>query len=200
MGTYVVGITGASGSVYGKKLMERLIKLGQSLEVCMSETAIQVMETELGWKLSNDMDEEEMTSYISAQIPGSQGKIRVFKNNHIGAAIASGSHRTEGMIVIPCSMGTVSAIAHGASDHLIERAADVMLKEGKSLLLVPREAPFSTLHLKNLFELSTYGVKIIPASPSFYHNPQTMDELLDFFIGRVLNQLGFDDLSMHWEG
>ena len=129
MGTYVVGITGASGSVYGKKLMERLIKLGQSLEVCMSETAIQVMETELGWKLSNDMDEEEMTSYISAQIPGSQGKIRVFKNNHIGAAIASGSHRTEGMIVIPCSMGTVSAIAHGASDHLIERAADVMLKE-----------------------------------------------------------------------
>jgi len=198
MGKYIVGITGASGTVYAKKMIERLLSLGQNVEICLTDTAFEVSETELGWKIKKDITEEDLQKEFQ-KIFGCKDQIKAYRADHIGAAIASGSYSIDGMIILPCSMGMVSSIAVGASDNLIERAADVMLKEGKKLIIVPREAPLNTIHLKNLYELSTYGVKIIPACPSFYHNPKDIDELLDYFVGRILNQLEFDDLTFHWK-
>lgn len=199
MGTYIVGITGASGSIYGKKLIERLLALGHNVELCLTDAAYLVTKSELGWNVSQDMTEAEVQEELNIIFKHKEQLI-VHKNNNVGDSIASGSYPVDGMIVIPCSMGTVSAIATGASNNLLERAADVTLKEDRRLVLVPREAPLNTIHLKNLYELSTYGVKIVPASPSFYHNPETMDELLDYFVERILSQLGVDSQHAHWIG
>jgi 4-hydroxy-3-polyprenylbenzoate decarboxylase len=125
--------------------------------------------------------------------------VTVFDDNDRGAAPASGSARTSGMVVCPCSMGTVSAIAHGTSRSLVERAADVALKERRQLILVPREAPFSSIHLENMLKLSNLGAVILPAAPGFYHQPQSVDDLIDFVVARILNLLNIpQDMLPRW--
>lgn len=199
MGSYIVGIAGASGTVYAEKLIERLLKLEHQVFVCPTETALEVARGELGWPLRPDMSEEELSDALHRIFPGSADLLKVYHWKHMTAAIASGSCRTDGMVVLPCSMGALSAIACGASNNLLERAADVMLKERRPLILVPREAPLNSIHLWNMYTLSRMGGIIMPAAPSFYHNPKTLDELLDFFTGRLLDQLGLDHLPVRWK-
>ena len=198
MAHYVVGITGASGTIYAKRLVEKLLERGNQVHVCMTRAADLVSETELGWDRA--ALEQNRTQALRAQFGGA-ANLFCYDINAIGANIASGSFRMDGMVVLPCSMGTLSQIAHGASQNLLERAADVCLKERRRLVLVPREAPYNQIHLENMLTLIRCGAVIMPASPGFYHNPGTVEELVDFFCARVLDQLGVEDNTVpRWQG
>lgn len=198
MASYVVGITGASGSVYAKRVMEKLLERGHTVHVCMTRAGRMVCAAELDWdqaKLESDQQ-----AYLRARLGGAQG-LFCYDNDAIGANIASGSFRIDGMVIAPCSMGTLSQVAHGASQNLLERAADVCLKERRRLVVVPREAPYNQIHLENMLSLSRYGAVIMPASPGFYHRPESLGELVDYFSARVLDQLGVeDDTIQRWAG
>lgn len=198
MGNYVVGITGASGTIYARRLIEKLLERGHEVHVCMTRAADLVAEAELGWDrtaLEANRQEALRTQFGSAQ------QLFCSPIDAVGANIASGSFRMDGMVVLPCSMGTLSQIAHGASQNLLERAADVCLKERRRLVIVPREAPYNQIHLENMLTLNRCGAVIMPASPGFYHNPRTIEELVDFFCARVLDQLGVEDNTIHrWQG
>jgi len=192
---WIVGITGASGAIYGVRLIEELLQSGYEVHLVISEAGWRVLKEELNWNASRRAVSlaEQFKSAIDAK------QLIYHANGDIGAAIASGSFRTEGMIVMPCSMGTVSSIAHGASNNLLTRAADVMLKENRQLLLLPRETPFNSIHLENLLKLSRLGVRIVPAMPAFYNQPQTMDEMIAFVVGKVLDNVGIEhQLYRRW--
>lgn len=198
MARYVVGITGASGTVYARRLMEKLLERGHQVHVCMTGAADLVAEAELGWDRS--ALEAERQAYLRSCLAGGE-RLYCYDIRAIGADIASGSFRMDGMVIIPCSMGTLSQIAHGASQNLLERAADVCLKERRRLVIVPREAPYNPIHLENMLALSRYGAVIMPASPGFYHRPKSIEDLVDFFCARVLDQLGVeDDTIERWSG
>ncbi len=182
----VVGITGASGSVYGVKLIETLLEMEFTVHLVVSGAGWRVLKEELGW---NTASREETLQEQFGRLPG---KLVYHNVADIGASIASGSFLTYGMIVMPCSMGTLSSIASGASDNLMARAADVMLKEGRPLVLVPRETPLHAIHLENMLKLARLGVRIIPAMPAFYFGPQTIDDLVKFLVGKVLDNLGIE--------
>ncbi len=203
MGKYIVGITGASGSIYADRLIRQLLKAGQKVVLTITEAGARVLQQELGLNLGGKNTRSEAEDYLkSFFLPeNTEGSLEYYEIGNIGAPIASGSYKVDGMIVIPCTMATVSAIAHGASRNLLERAADVMMKERRTLIVVPRETPFNTIHLQNLLTLSQCNVQIIPAAPSFYHRPQTIEELADFFVGRIMDQLGINnDLVKRWSG
>lgn len=182
----VVGITGASGSIYGVKLIETLLGMNFLVHLVVSNAGWRVIKEELGW---NTSDREATLKDHFGQLPG---KLVYHPIADIGASIASGSFLTHGMIVMPCSMGTLSSIANGTSDNLMARAADVMLKEGRPLVLVPRETPLHAIHLENMLKLARLGVRIIPAMPAFYFGPQTIDDLVKFLVGKVLDNLGIE--------
>ncbi|MGE5372599.1 MAG: UbiX family flavin prenyltransferase [Solirubrobacterales bacterium] len=186
MGRYVIGITGASGVIYGNRLTGWLLDHGHQVHLVVSDPGRLVMRDELG---------------IPADIPLRElftgGSLITHENRDIGAVIASGSFRHDGMIVIPCTMSTLAGIAQGTSKNLIERAADVSLKENRPLLLVPRETPLNLIHLRNLTAAAEAGAKIIPAMPAFYHRPETMMDLIDFLVGKVLDQLGLEHHLFH---
>lgn len=184
--TIVVGITGASGSIYGVKLIETLLQMEFLVHLVVSNAGWRVIKEELGW---NTADREEVLRAKFGRFPG---KLVYHPIADIGASIASGSFLTQGMIIMPCSMGTLSSIASGASDNLMARAADVMLKEGRPLVLVPRETPLHAIHLENMLKLARLGVRIIPAMPAFYFGPQTIDDLVAFLVGKVLDNLGIE--------
>jgi len=191
-----VALTGASGSIYGIRLMEELVKRGFLLTVAASESGQLVCREETGLDLSGDPP--AVTARLSAHLGVKLG-VEVVAADNLFACAASGSAAPAAMVVVPCSMGTLARIACGASGNLIERAADVMLKEHRPLLLVPRETPLSEIHLENMLRLSRAGVRIIPAMPGFYHRPQTMDDLVNFVVGKVLDQLGIpNDLFKRW--
>lgn len=190
---FIVGMTGASGAVYGKRLIERLLARGCTVHLCVTEAAKLVMQAELGWEAAR-MGSSQLAPYLR-ELFKTQKNLQCYDIGEIGASIASGSRDIDGMIVIPCSMGTLSAIARGASGNLLERAADVCLKERRPLLLIPREAPYNQIHLENMLALSRCGAVVMPASPAFYGAPKTIDELVDFFIVRLLDQLGFREAS-----
>jgi len=190
---WVVGISGASGVAYGVRLVERLLDMGLPVHLVISDAGWRVLKDELGW------DASKRSAALEAAFGGRKAAYRYYPNQDIGAAVASGTFRVEGMAVVPCSMGTLAAIAHGLSDNLLERAADVTLKEGRRLVLVPRETPLNTIHLQNMLTLSQMGVRIVPASPGFYNRPQTMDELIDFLVGKTLDVMGIDhELYKRW--
>lgn len=190
---WVVGITGASGAVYGVRLCEELLASGRHVHLIVTDAGWRVLSDELGWNAGR---RKETIASAFGRWPGMLTHHPV---QDIGASVASGSFRTAGMAVVPCSMGTLSGIARGASDNLLERAADVMLKEGRPLLLVPRETPLHTIHLENMLTLARMGARIIPAMPAFYQKPQSLAELVDFMVGRVLDQMGVDhDLYSRW--
>lgn len=181
---YTVGITGASGSIYGIRLVEELVKLGHEVHLVITEAGWQVFREELNW----NVDDQE--SFIHEYFATYEGTIHYHSLHDYTASIASGSFRSHGMVIVPCSMGTLSGIAAGASGNLLERTADVMLKEGNMLVLVPRESPFNAIHLENMLKLAKLGVRILPAMPGFYHKPQTIDDLIDFVVGKIMDTLG----------
>lgn len=192
---WVVGITGASGAVYGVTLCRELIRQGFEVHLVVSDAGWRVLKEELGWNAAR----REEALHAGLDFPDAAGKWVYHPFGDIGAGIASGSFRCEGMVVIPCSMGTLSAIAHGSSDNLLTRAADVTLKEGRPLLLVPRETPLSAVHLENMLKLARIGVRIIPAMPAFYYGPQTLDDAVRFIAGKVLDSMGVEhQLYRRW--
>ena len=181
----VVAVTGASGAPYAVRLLETLVERRQRISLIVSDHGLRLLDTELGIDSVAQLRDRIGPSGWDAQV-------RVFDDRDRGAAPASGSALTAGMVICPCSMGTLSAIAVGASRSLVERAADVVLKERRRLVLVPRETPYSAIHLENMLNLTRAGAVILPASPGFYHRPRTIEALVDFIVARVLDHLGVD--------
>ncbi len=192
-----VAITGASGALYGLRLLETLLEADENVYLLISEAGRIVIEIETGLFVPEDPDEIE--EILSEWFSVEEGQLQVFNQQEWTSPVASGSNVPRAMVVCPCSGGTISAIAHGASNNLIERAADVMLKEQRQLILVSRETPLSTIHLENMLKLSRMGVTIMPASPGFYYRPQHVAELVDFMVARVLDHLDVEhDLVERW--
>jgi flavin prenyltransferase len=192
---WVVGITGASGSIYGIRLIEVLLSMGYEVHLVVTEAGWRVIKEELGWETARRMDalEQRFASAVADL------RLVYHPNADIGASIASGSYRVQGMVIMPCSMGTLASISHGISDDLMTRAADVMLKENRKLLIIPRETPLHAIHLENMLTLARQGVRIIPAMPAFYFKPQSMEEMIDFLVGKVLDNMTIDhDLYRRW--
>lgn len=188
----VVGITGASGSVLGFRLIEELLRLDQPVELIMTEKSYQVVFTETGLKVAGP--DKALTVLRHLGLPDSEAaRLKVYENNRLDAPPSSGTHLTRGMAVIPCSMGSLGRIACGITDTLVARAADVTLKEGRKLVLVPRESPLNAIHLKNLLTLSQCGASILPPMLSFYL-PDFGDIAgqINYTVGKVLDQLGFE--------
>jgi flavin prenyltransferase len=182
-----VAITGASGSIYAQRVLNFLVASGvvETINLVMSSTAATVAQVETGTNLK-DPTLAKINEW--AGIAADSRVIRLWKLDNLAAKPSSGSNKQAGMIVVPCSMGTLGAIASGAGTNLIHRAADVCLKEGRKLVLVPRETPYNAIHLENMLGLSHAGARILPASPGFYHRPQTIDELVDHLCYRILDQ------------
>ena len=191
----IVGITGASAGIYGVRLLEVLTK-HEDVEVhlTISASGVRALWEELQIKI--DPDNFELESLIGV----SSARVIYHHESDIGASIASGSFRTEGMIVVPCSMGSIASIATGISRNLIQRAADVCIKENRKLVLVPRETPLSSIHLENMLKLSRMGVCILPAMPGLYHFPKTVDDMFNFVVTKILDQFGIDaKLIQRWK-
>lgn len=185
-----LAITGASGAPYAVRLLEVLNGAGVPVRLIVSET---------GWRLLREEEGIEGEPGLRART-GDWSRVTLFDDADRGATPASGSAPSRGMVVCPCSMGTLASIAQGTSRSLIERAADVALKERKPLILVPRETPYSILHLENMLRLSRAGAVVLPASPGFYHHPQTIADLVDFVVGRITAHLGLDlQLGPKWQ-
>lgn len=188
----VLAITGASGAPYAVRLLEVLAREQVPTELIISGHGWRLLDTEAG--IADEAALRDATG-------GDWSMITLFPDTDRGAPPASGSHRTRGMVICPCSMGTVAAIACGTSRSLIERAADVMLKERRKLILVPRETPLSLVHLRNLTAVTEAGAVVIPAAPGFYHRPATIADLVDFVVQRILDQLDLDiPLAPRWQG
>jgi len=179
----VVGITGASGSIYSIRLVEALLKAGYHVHVICTDNGKKVMKYETGI----DVDE------WAAALTDRPGTLVPEDNDDLFSALASGSCKFDAMVVIPCSMGTLAEISCGLAKNLLCRAADVAMKENRRLILVPRETPLNAIHLENMLKLSRLGVTILPAMPGFYHKPGTMEDLVDFVIGKVLDSLSIDN-------
>ena len=195
----ILGISGASGLIYAVRTLKFLLEADYVVDVVASKAAYIVWQAEQQVRMPADPDEQEYFWRQQTQTDG--GKLRCHRSGDVGAAIASGSFRTLGMIVIPCSMSTVAKLAAGLSSDLLERAADVQLKEGRPLIIVPRETPLSLIHLRNLTTLAEAGVKVVPAIPAWYHHPQTIEDLVDFVVARTLDQLGIDCVPINrWQG
>ena len=184
-----VGITGASGAVYAQRTLVHLAASGvvERINLIMSESALLVAQVELGANLRAG-DERKINEWVG--LPADSKLIRLHRRDNMAATPSSGSHPQVGMIIVPCSMGTLGAIASGAGTNLIHRAADVTLKEGRKLVIVPRESPYNAIHLENMLRLAHAGARILPASPGFYHRPQTILELVDHLVFRILDQFG----------
>ncbi|HEY0809723.1 MAG TPA: flavin prenyltransferase UbiX [Longimicrobiales bacterium] len=175
-------LTGASGARYAVRLLQVLNECSVPVHLVVSET---------GWRLLAEEADINNEAALRART-GDWTRVKVFADNDRGATPASGSAPSRGMVVCPCSMGTLASIAQGTTRSLIERAADVCLKERRRLILVPRETPYSSIHLENMLRLTQAGAVVLPASPGFYHRPSSIDDLIDFVVGRVVAQLGID--------
>jgi 4-hydroxy-3-polyprenylbenzoate decarboxylase len=180
-----LALTGASGMAYGLRLCDTLLAAGCRVDVLISQAARVVAKQELDLVLPAET--EASAALLRSRSAG--GEVRVYGEREWFAPAASGTNPADAMVVCPCSMGSLAAIAHGLSDNLIERAADVMLKERRPLILVPRETPFSLIHLRNMTQLAEAGAVILPANPGFYHRPQSVEAVVDFIAARVLDQL-----------
>ncbi len=191
--------TGASGLPYGLRLLECLLSAGVTVELIYSQAAQVVAQQELEMRLPSSP--EETASLLLERFPGRSGQLRVYGRDAWFSPVASGSNPPDAMVVCPCSMGTLASIAAGLADNLIERAADVVLKERRTLILVPRETPFSVIHLENMLRLARAGAVIVPPSPGFYEHPQSVADLVDFVVARILDQLHVPHtLGKRWGG
>lgn len=189
MGRYVVGITGASGSIYGIRLIEELIEKNNEVYLVITGNGRKVLEYEV---------EINFEEWFENTNKGKE-KLKLCDIEDMFASIASGSFKTDGMVIVPCSMGTLSKISSGAADNLLTRAADVMIKEKRKLILIPRETPLSSIHLQNMLFLSNLNVMIIPPMPAFYQKPKTIEDIVNITVGRILTSLDVDsDLNHEW--
>ena len=196
----IIGVSGASALIYAVRALKYLLEADYSIELVASRAAAMVWQAEekINMPAEPDLQAEFWREQAGVAIAG---KLTCHRWGNVGANIASGSFQTLGMLVIPCSMSTVAKIAAGLSSDLLERAADVQIKEGRPLVIVPRETPFSLIHLRNMTTLAETGVKIVPASPAWYHHPKTVEDLVDFIVARALDQLGIDCIPIErWEG
>jgi 4-hydroxy-3-polyprenylbenzoate decarboxylase len=194
-----VAITGASGAIYAMRTLAALLERGCQIELVVSDYGRRLLRDELGDEASID----KLTGYLVSKYGAAvrNGTMTVYSNKDLGAKIASGSQGCQGMVVVPCSMKSLAGIAHGLSRNLVERAADVMLKERRLLIIVPRETPMSLPQLKNMVLCAEAGAMIMPAMPAFYQMPQTLDDLADFMAGKILSALGFEhELYPAWKG
>jgi len=194
-----IGITGASGAVYAVRTVAALLERGVHVELIVSDYGRRLLRDELG----DQATVERLRDFLEAKYGRSvaAGEINLHSNRDLGATIASGSHGCSGMAIVPCSMKTLAAVANGLSRNLIERAADVMLKERRRLVLVPRETPMSLPQLRNMVLCAEAGAMILPAMPAFYQLPKTLDDLADFMAGKILSALGFEhELYPAWTG
>lgn len=192
-----VAITGASGAPYAVRLLQCLLAQHQQVHVLMSSAARVVFATELDWQLP--ASPQAMSEAMQQNFNVAPEQLRVYGKEEWFSPVASGSAAPKKMVVCPCSTGTLSAIAHGSSDNLIERAADVVIKERGQLILLPREMPLSAIHLENMHKLALLGVTIMPAAPGFYHKPSSIDDLVDFVVARILDHLGLEQtLQPRW--
>lgn len=195
-----LGITGASGLIYAVRAVKYLLEAEIPVELVASKATYQVWKAEQDIQMPGDMVAQADFWRDQAGVP-TQGKLRCHPWSDVGANIASGSYKTQGMLIMPCSMSTVGKLAAGLSSDLLERAADVQLKEGKPLVLVPRETPFSLIHLRNLVTVAEAGARIVPAIPAWYHQPQTILDLVDFVVARALDQFDLDCVPLtRWQG
>jgi 4-hydroxy-3-polyprenylbenzoate decarboxylase len=181
LSNYVVGITGASGSIYGVRLIQELTVRKYKVDIVITKAGKQVMAEEL--KVAN------VREFDKKFFARNKNKIRIWENDDYKAPFMSGSNASEAIVIIPCSVGKLAAIANGISSNLLERMADVALKEKRKLILVVRETPLSLIHLENMVRVARAGAQILPAMPGFYHNPKTIDDMVNFIVGKVLNSL-----------
>ncbi len=197
--TFAVAVTGASGAIYAARTIAALLERGFHLELVISDYGRRLLRDELGEAAAADRLIEYLAGKYGEGVRS--GSYTLHSNRDLGAKIASGSQDCEGMAVVPCSMKTLAAIAHGLSRSLVERAADVMLKERRTLVIVPRETPMSLPQLRNMVLCAEAGVLILPAMPAFYQMPKTLDDLADFMAGKILSALGVShELYRPWEG
>ena len=198
-GKIAFAITGASGALYAVKTLSELMARGVHVELVVSDYGRRLLRDELG----DEATLEKLVPYLSSKYGEkvNAGALTVHSNRDLGATIASGSHDCSAMAIVPCSMKTLAGIAHGLSRNLVERAADVMLKEHRRLVIVPRETPMSLPALKNMVLCAEAGAMILPAMPAFYQQPKSLDDLADFMAGKILSALGFEhDLYPEWTG
>ncbi|MBY0550986.1 MAG: UbiX family flavin prenyltransferase [Candidatus Obscuribacterales bacterium] len=194
---FVLAITGASGSIYGLRLLQYLVESNQPVELLVSRGAQTVMKEELGLVFSPDNLRNELLQYLELPL---DAPVVLQRMDDYGASVASGSYRTRGMAIVPCSLGTLGAVASGLTEKLIYRAAAVTLKEKRPLLVLLREMPFGHIQLKQMMTLSDAGAIVASASPGFYHKPRSISDMVDFVVGRVLDQFGFDNhLFKRWK-
>ncbi len=197
---YVIAITGASGVLYGIRLVKILVEKKIPHYLTISDSGLVVLKEEMSFDFGKDRRDWQ-AGLLRYLVPSKGGLVRYLDCLDLSAPISSGSHKTRAMVIIPCSMATLSGIACGSSSNLIERAADVSLKEGRKLILVPRETPLSAIHLENMLKLARLGVHILPAAPAFYHRPKRVEEMVDFVVGRVLDLMGVEHgLFKRWRG
>ena len=197
--TMALAITGASGAIYATRTLAALLTRGIRVEVVISDYGRRLLRDELGETASVD----RLMPFLEEKYgPGvTAGSLTIHSNRDLGATIASGSHGCRGMAIVPCSMKTLAGVAHGLSRNLVERAADVMLKERRALVIVPRETPMSLPQLRNMVLCAEAGAVILPAMPAFYQLPKSIDDLADFMAGKIMSALGFDhDLYPAWTG
>ena len=194
---FALAITGASGAPYALRLLEVLLAQGERVDLMISAPGQIVIAMETGLKLPGRA--AEMRRLLAERFAADERQLRVFGREEWTAPLASGSSAPRAMVVCPCTTGTLASIAAGSSHNLIERAADVVIKEGRKLVLVPRETPFSAIHLENMLKLARLGVVILPPSPGFYQQPVSLEDLVDFVVARILDQLAIDnDLLPRW--
>ena len=195
----ILGVSGASGLIYAVRALKFLLEADYAIELVASKSTYVVWQSEQNIQMpANPVRQEQFWRQQTGV--ETNGKLRCHLWGNVGANIASGSFRTLGMVVIPCSMSTVAKLAAGLSSDLLERSADVQLKEGRKLVIVPRETPFSLIHLRNLTTLAEAGARIVPAIPAWYHNPQTIEDLVDFVVARTLDQFDIDIPIQRWQG
>ena len=200
MAVYAIGITGGSGAPYALRLLGALATAGHDTHVVISPAGEKVMQLESGIRLGRTLREKEAALTSALEIGGEgRGSLRLFDPMNLAAPISSGSFPCAGMVIVPCSTGTLGRVANGISSNLIERAADVALKERRRLVVVPRETPLSEIHLRNMLALRQAGADILPAMPAFYHRPRTIADMVDMIVGRILDRLGVENsLFYRW--
>lgn len=197
MAAYIIGITGASGAVYGIKLISYLSGKGHKIYLSISKEGLSIIADEIGidWHGKEPDVNEKIKEYFKTP----ENAVQYFAEDNFYSPIASGSVKADAMIIAPCSMKALSAVANGFSSNLIERAADVTLKESRMLVVVPRETPLSSIHLENMLKLSKMGARIVPPNTAFYNHPKTIDDTVDFIIGRILDCLNIENnLYRRW--
>lgn len=191
MSRYFIGMTGASGTLYGERLVRALVESGQEVDLALSPAAVKVLRYERGFDVGEKAERlvECLPEWLGGEVAS---KVRCFACDAVEAPASSGTSGVRAVILCPCSMGTLARVAAGYSSNLVERAADVSLKERRDLVLVPRETPLSEIHLENMLRLRRMGAVILPAMPGFYHGPRSIDDLVDHVVGKILDSLGIE--------